>query len=152
MGCRLRGGIWGAGAAIRGDRQRRGGPARGRSRATNPPGTPSPGAPPPHLVGVGAAPRRERVELVEKQHAGVRRARAREELPHRALGLPHVLVEQLGALWGGGGEGRGEGGLGGSRGTEGCMEGAWAGRVGPKPRGRWPAAAGGMGCVVGRRL
>ena len=52
-----------------------------------------------YLVGVAAAAaRRERVHLVEEEHARVRGARAREERAHGALALADVLVEQLGAL------------------------------------------------------
>jgi hypothetical protein len=50
------------------------------------------------LVAVGRAAGRERVQLVEEQHAGVRRPGAAEQLPHRPLRLADVLVEQLRAL------------------------------------------------------
>ena len=50
------------------------------------------------LGGVGAAARRERVELVKEEDAGLRGARAGKQGPHRALALAHVLVQQLWAL------------------------------------------------------
>lgn len=50
------------------------------------------------LVGVRPAAGRERVELVKEEDAGVGGPRARKQLPHRSLALPHVLVQQLGAL------------------------------------------------------
>ena len=63
------------------------------------PGCPVPGAAPlGRMADVGAAARRQRIQLVEEEHAGRGRARARKQLPHRALALAHVLVQQLGAL------------------------------------------------------
>ena len=50
------------------------------------------------LIGVGAAARRQGIQLVKEQHAGLRCTRPRKELAHRALALAHVLVQQLWAL------------------------------------------------------
>ena len=50
------------------------------------------------LIGVRAAAWRQGIQLVKEQHAGLRCARPRKQLAHRALALAHVLVQQLWAL------------------------------------------------------
>lgn len=50
------------------------------------------------LAGLRASARCQRVELVEEEDAGGRGLCAREQLPHGALALAHVFVEQLGSL------------------------------------------------------
>ncbi len=50
------------------------------------------------LVAVGRPTRRQSVQLVKEEHAGMRRPRAPKQLPHRPLGFSDVLVQQLRAL------------------------------------------------------
>lgn len=50
------------------------------------------------LGDVGAAAWRERIELIEEEHARAGRASARKQLPHRPLALAHILIQQFRAL------------------------------------------------------